>query len=213
MATLGLREANKARTRLAISNVATHLFIERGFENVTVAEIAEAAQVSVKTVFNYFAVKEDLFFDRAGDVRDALLAAVRERPDGVCALEALRRVLADRRVPFDTDGWRPLRDPERYEQFRSFIATEHASPALRARRLVIAEQWTESFADLFADELGSRREARVLAAMLTGLLTLRENELSAAMLERLAARTVERRVRAVVDEGFARLQRAIADLD
>jgi hypothetical protein len=138
---------------------------------------------------------------------------VRERPDGVCALEALRRVLADRRVPFDDDGWRPLRDPERYEQFRSFIATEYASPALRARRLVIAEQWTDSFAGLFAIELGSRRQAQVLAAMVTGVLTLRERELSAAMLERVAARTVERRVRAVVDEGFARLQRAFADLD
>src|SRR4051794_17073750 len=94
---LGLREANKARTRLAISDVATHLFIERGFENVTVAEIAEAAQVSVKTVFNYFSSKEELFFDRVDDVRDALLDAVRVRAKGTCALEALRTMLADRR--------------------------------------------------------------------------------------------------------------------
>jgi AcrR family transcriptional regulator len=205
---LGLRESNKARTRLAISDVATRLFIERGFENVTVAEIADAAQVSVKTVFNYFSSKEELFFDRADDVRDALLDAVRERPDGMGLLEALRAVLADRRVPFDSDGWRSLRDSERYEQFRSYIATEHAAPALRARRLVIAEQWTDAFAELFEAELGSPRDARVLAALLNGVLGLRERELSSAMLERASPRTVERRVRAVVDIAFARLSQA-----
>ena len=204
----GLRESNKARTRLAISNVATQLFIERGFEKVTVAEIAEAARVSVKTVFNYFSSKEELFFDRADDVRDALLDAVRQRPEGTTVLHALRDALADRRVPFDSDGWRSLRDPEHYEGFRSFIAAEHAAPALRARRLVIAEQWTEAFAELFEAELGERREARVLAALVMGIVLLRERELSAALLERASARTVERRVRAVVDEGFARLERA-----
>src|SRR5215217_1648024 len=102
---VSLRESNKARTRLSISDVATRLFVQRGFENVTVAEIADVARVSVKTVFNYFSSKEDLFFDRADDLRDVLLDAMRERPDGVCALEGLRLVLSDRRVAFDTDGW------------------------------------------------------------------------------------------------------------
>jgi AcrR family transcriptional regulator len=207
---LGLRESNKARTRLSISDVATRLFVERGFENVTVAEIAEAAQVSVKTVFNYFSSKEELFFDRADDVRDVLLDTVRGRPTGTGVLEALRAVVADRLVPFDPTGWRSLRDPDRYEQFRSFVAAEHAAPALRARRLVIAEQWTDAFAELFEAELGSARDARVLAALVIGVMGARERELSAAMLERASPRTVERRVRAVVDEGFARLERAYA---
>jgi AcrR family transcriptional regulator len=204
---VSLRESNKARTRLAISNVATRLFIERGFENVTVAEIAEAAQVSVKTVFNYFPTKEDLFFDRAGAVRDALLDAVRERPPDISPLEALRKVLSERRVPFDTTGWRSLRDTERYEQFRSYIAAEHASPALQARRLSIAEQWANSLEAVLADEM-SARDAKVLAAFVVGLMNLRSRELSAAMLERASARSVERRVRALVDEGFARLSQA-----
>src|SRR4051794_37232709 len=64
----GLRAFKKARTRLAISDVATRLFVEHGFEHVTVAQIAEAAEVSTKTVFNYFTSKEELFFDRAEDV-------------------------------------------------------------------------------------------------------------------------------------------------
>jgi AcrR family transcriptional regulator len=210
MAGSGLRASNKARTRLAISDVATRLFIERGFENVTVAEIAEAAQVSVKTVFNYFASKEELFFDRADDVRDAMLGAMRGRPEGTTALEALRVLLAGRIVPFDGGGWQRLRDPEGYERFRSFVAAEHATPALRARRLAIAEHWTSAFADLFEAELGDARAARVLAAMTIAVVGLRERELSAAMLEHASPRTVERRVRAVVDEGFARLERAFA---
>jgi AcrR family transcriptional regulator len=204
---VSLRESNKARTRLAISNVATRLFIERGFENVTVAEIAKAAHVSVKTVFNYFSTKEDLFFDRADDVRDAIIAAVRERPEGTSVLTALHELLTQRRVPFDETGWRPLRDPQRYEDFRSFIAAEYASPALRARRLAIAESWTEWFESLLAEEM-SERDATVLAALVVALIALRDRELSAAMLEHASPRTVERRVRALMDEGFARLSQA-----
>lgn len=212
----GLRESNKARTRLAIAAVATQLFIEHGFEHVTVAQIAAEAQVSVKTVFNYFSSKEELFFDRAEDLLDALLDAVRGRPPGTTVLEALRSVLSDRRVLSDDSGWAPLRDPEHYEAVRRFLATERAAPALRARRLLIAEQWTEPLADLFTGEFGlgrADRAASELAAMVIGVLGLRERELSAAMMARLAPRTVERRVRAVVDEGFARLARAFADLD
>jgi len=203
----GLREANKARTRLAISNVATRLFVQRGFENVTVAEIAEAAHVSVKTVFNYFSTKEELFFDRADEVRDAIVAAISERPQGVTVLQSLHELLTERRVPFDDSGWKPLRDPQRYADFRSFIAAGHASPALRARRLAIAEGWTTSFEEALAEEMGER-EAKVLAALIIGLVELRDRELSAAMLEGASARTVERRVRALMDEGFGRLSQA-----
>jgi AcrR family transcriptional regulator len=209
---VGLRASNKARTRLSISDTATRMFIEHGFEHVTVAQIAEAAQVSVKTVFNYFPSKEDLFFDRAREVRASLLAAVRERPQGTAALEALRAVLADRCVPFDPAGWRALREPSRYEAFRSFIGAEYASPALQARRLAIAEELGEALAALFARELNDRRAAAVFASMAIGVIVLRERELAAAMLQRASPRTVERRVRAVVDEGFERLARAFDDL-
>jgi AcrR family transcriptional regulator len=209
---VGLRASNKARTRLSISDTATRMFIEHGFEHVTVAQIAEAAQVSVKTVFNYFPSKEDLFFDRAREVRASLLAAVRERPQGTAALEALRAVLADRCVPFDPAGWRALREPSRYEAFRSFIGAEYASPALQARRLAIAEELGEALAALFARELNDRRAAAVFASMAIGVIVLRERELAAAMLQRASPRTVERRVRAVVDEGFERLGRAFGEL-
>jgi AcrR family transcriptional regulator len=212
----GLRAWKKARTRLTISNIATGLFMRDGFEAVTVAQIAAAAEVSVKTVFNYFPSKEELFFDRVEDVIGALVDAVVERPAGATVVGALHGVLADRLAPFDPDGWRRLRDPEAYEGFRRFLATEEASPALRTRRLVIGELWTARLAQLFSHQLGLPNgdpRAATLAAMVVAAMTLRARTLSAAMAERLSARTVERRVRAVVDEAFARLAIAFADVD
>ena len=212
----GLRAWKKARTRTTISDVATGLFMRDGFEAVTVAQIAAAAEVSVKTVFNYFPSKEDLFFDRVDDVIGALVDAVVERPAGATMLSALHGVLADRIVPFDGDGWRRLRDAEHYERFRRFLATEEASPALRTRRLVIGELWTARLAQLFSHQLGLATgdpRAATLAAMVVAAMALRARTLSAAMAERLSARTVERRVRAVVDEAFERLGVAFADVD
>jgi AcrR family transcriptional regulator len=212
----GLRAWKKARTRLTISNVATGLFMRDGFEAVTVAQIAAAAEVSVKTVFNYFPSKEDLFFDRIEDVIGALADAIVERPAGATIVGALHGVLADRLVPFDADGWRRLRDAEGYERFRRFLATEEASPALRTRRLVVGELWTARLAQLFAHQLGLPKDdprAATLAVMVIAAMTLRARTLSAAMAQRLSARTVERRVRAVVDEAFERLAVAFADVD
>ncbi|MCW2995265.1 MAG: Transcriptional regulator, TetR family [Conexibacter sp.] len=212
----GLRAWKKARTRLTISNVATGLFMRDGFEEVTVAQIAAAAEVSVKTVFNYFPAKEDLFFDRAEQVIGALVDAVVERPAGATIVTALHGVLADRRVPFDPSGWRGLRDGEGYERFRRYLETEEASPALRTRRLVISELWTARLAQLFAQQLGLPKgdpRAATMAAMVNAAMMLRSRTLAAAMLERLSARTVERRVRAVVDEAFARIGIAFADID
>jgi AcrR family transcriptional regulator len=212
----GLRAWKKARTRTTISDVATGLFMRDGFEAVTVAQIAAAAEVSVKTVFNYFPSKEDLFFDRVEDVIGALVDAVVERPAGTTVVAALHHVLADRRVPFDAGGWRGLREAEDYERFRRYLQTEEASPALRTRRLVIAELWAARLAQLFAHQLGLPNgdpRAATLAAMVVATMGLRSRTLSAAMAERLSARTVERRVRAVVDEAFERLAVAFADVD
>jgi AcrR family transcriptional regulator len=212
----GLRAWKKARTRTTISDVATGLFMRDGFEAVTLAQIAAAAEVSVKTVFNYFPSKEDLFFDRADDVIGALVDAVVERPAGVTVVGALHRVLADRRVPFDASGWRALRDSENYERFRRYLETEDESSALRTRRLVIGELWTARLAQLFSHQLGlpaGDPRAAALATMVTAAMTLRARTMSGAMMARLSARTVEKRVRAVVDECFERLAVAFADVD
>lgn len=92
---LTLRERKKLRTRQRISGEATLLFIRHGFDNVTVAEVARAAEVSTMTVFNYFPRKEDLFLDRAPEGRELLIRAVRERGADETPLAALRRLTLD----------------------------------------------------------------------------------------------------------------------
>ncbi|MFD4698023.1 TetR/AcrR family transcriptional regulator [Streptomyces niveus] len=89
----GLRERKKRQTRQYISDVATHLFIERGFDAVTIAEIAEASDVSVNTVYNYFSTKEDLFLDRSQGVVERLSRFVRARDPGESAADAVLREL------------------------------------------------------------------------------------------------------------------------
>src|SRR5262245_10030705 len=91
----GLRERKKQATRLAISEVATRMFIERGFDQVTVAEVADAAGVSANTIFNYFSTKEELFFDRSAEVEDAPSRIVRERRAGESVIDAVARTMRE----------------------------------------------------------------------------------------------------------------------
>lgn len=107
----GLRERKKIETRQHIADIAAGLFAERGFEAVTVDEVAEAATVSKKTVFNYFPTKEDLVFHRAEERDEDLVRTVRDRPPGQSLPEAFRdrtlRYLAglgERRTGFQRGG-------------------------------------------------------------------------------------------------------------
>jgi AcrR family transcriptional regulator len=86
----GLRERKKRETRLTIAQAAADLFNERGFDAVTVEEIAAAARVSRQTVFNYFGSKEQMLFDRDPEIEAALVSAVRDRPAGVTLVQAFR---------------------------------------------------------------------------------------------------------------------------
>src|SRR5688572_30245443 len=83
-------ERGGPQTRAKISQVATRLFLERGFDTVTVAEVAREAGVSSVTVFNHFPRKEDLLLDRADDAVELLRSAVRDRAPGVDVLTSLR---------------------------------------------------------------------------------------------------------------------------
>ncbi len=88
---MGLRESKKQETRQRISDCATRLFIEQGFEQTTIAEIAAAARVAKKTVTNYFARKEDLALDRHEAFTEGLARTVAERGPGEEPLTALGR--------------------------------------------------------------------------------------------------------------------------
>ncbi|WP_329000477.1 TetR/AcrR family transcriptional regulator [Kribbella sp. NBC_00709] len=101
----GRRERKKAELRTRISEVATALFLERGFEAVSVSEVAEAADVARPTVFAHFARKEDLLFDRYPEAEALVVAAINDRPAGTSAVEALSDLLvrlADEQHPLST---------------------------------------------------------------------------------------------------------------
>src|SRR5437660_7320825 len=89
---MGLREAKKLRTRQEIADQAMKLFAQRGFEGVTVAEVAAEAGVSEKTVYNYFPTKEDLFFDEVPARQAAIVGTIRGRTPGESIVGALRRM-------------------------------------------------------------------------------------------------------------------------
>jgi AcrR family transcriptional regulator len=90
VAETGLRDVKKARTRRLIADTAARLFAERGYERVTVSEIARAAEVAEQTLYNYFPTKEQLLADREQQIQEDLSALIRARPAGVSPAAAIR---------------------------------------------------------------------------------------------------------------------------
>jgi AcrR family transcriptional regulator len=88
--TTGLRDLKKARTRRLIADTAARLFAERGYERVTVTDVAREAEVAEQTVYNYFPTKERLVTDREQQVQDRLCGLIRSRPPGVAPSAAIR---------------------------------------------------------------------------------------------------------------------------
>lgn len=120
----GLRERKKRETRRSISDIATTLFMSKGFDNTTIAEIAEAAGVSPQTVANYFPTKTDLFFDEDDWLIGPPGAIIEQCPKVTPARAVLRWLLGDLRRR-DDDG--------HLSGQAAFRQTIFASPALRHR--------------------------------------------------------------------------------
>jgi|SRR6476661_3749821 AcrR family transcriptional regulator len=89
----GLRERKKRDTREALARAGLRLFVERGYDATTLADIADAAGVSTRTIFAYFPGKEDILFASFETMREALAQALAERPEGQDALTALREFI------------------------------------------------------------------------------------------------------------------------
>lgn len=207
----GRRERKKAQTRQHISDAATRLFMERGFEAVTVADVAHAADVSIKTVFNHFGAKEELFFDREQELVDGLVRTVTDRAPGTPLLTGLHDLLRDNRIPVAGQGWAGLYAPEGYAGYRRFVATEAASPALAARRLTGMETLRTRMVTTLAAELGLPEDDPVpvlLGGMVAALAHARERLVSQAVLTGVPAADIEARARALVQEAFHRIEAA-----
>ncbi|MFG3203038.1 TetR/AcrR family transcriptional regulator [Streptomyces sp. NPDC048192] len=144
----GLRERKKRETRQRISDIATGLFIERGFMAVTMADVAEAADVSVNTVYNYFPAKEDLFFDRSAGVVDRLARWVRGRDPGESAARAVLRELRE-----EVEAVSPrVGLMEGYDRFMRVI---HDAPPLRSRLWSLQQEIHDALEAALRQETGA----------------------------------------------------------
>lgn len=143
-APIGRRERKKAATRQAIADAALRLFLERGYDDVGIREIADAADVSTTTLFKHFPVKEALVFDEESDQEARLLSAVRDRPAGRSIPAALREHALNLRVA-TSDG-----DP----RFSAFSALVDSTPALRNYLQAMWLRHTDSLAGVIAEESG-----------------------------------------------------------
>ncbi|MEY9929537.1 AcrR family transcriptional regulator [Catenulispora sp. GP43] len=159
---MGLREQKKQQTRTALADAALALFTAHGFEQVTVAEVAAAAGVSVNTAFNYFPTKEDLFFDRQSEIETRLATWVRTRPHGTTPTAAIRdgvlRALAEGDPTFGLN-----------KEAEGFWRIVDESASLRARSREIAERSEAALAAALAEEAPpSDPLPRLLAGALAG---------------------------------------------
>ena len=157
----GLRERRKQATRQAISDVATEMFVARGFDEVTIAQVADAAGVAKMTVTNYFPRKEDLVFDRAEAVIRSLADVVACRAPGESLLDAIRRDYAERVARADvTLG---LSTP-------AFARMIEDSPVLASRGLDMLFQIERALGDTIATETGADNpQQRLVAAVLSSV--------------------------------------------
>jgi AcrR family transcriptional regulator len=202
----GLRQRQKQQTRQLIFETASRLFAERGFDAVTVAEVARAADVSDMTVFNHFPTKEDLCFAGMEFFEERLLDAVRGRAAGVSALEAFRRPVVD--------GCSQLAAKEHAELIAKAAALIGGSPTLQVREREIVARYTQRLAELLAAETDARPgdvEPQGVASALTGthralVAYVRRSVLAGRRGPKLAADA-----RSQAERAFARLDSGLAD--
>ncbi|MFK4087795.1 TetR/AcrR family transcriptional regulator [Kribbella sp. NPDC020789] len=163
---LGRRERKKQQTKAAISEVATRLFLERGFDAVTVAEVARAADVAVQTVFNHFPTKEDLFFDEEGWWVGPARAVRESVDDPLDALQA--HYLASTRERLEVGH---------LATWKQFFRTIDESPALLARRRFYADELVRLLTAALDERSPDRLRNRLLAAQYAAAESVCEGEL------------------------------------
>lgn len=161
----GLRERKKQRTRQALIEAALGLYRERGYEGVTVAEIARRAEVAPRTFFGYFESKEDVFLGPGDDRLERVIGAIRGRERGVPILAAVRQELQ-------------RHDEERREPgsaARPGVAELLRQPAVQNRLRERWNRWEDALESAIAAEVGAAAgdpEPRVVAALVTAAIRI-----------------------------------------
>ncbi|WP_280261819.1 TetR/AcrR family transcriptional regulator [Nocardia abscessus] len=202
---LGLRARKKQQTRDNISRHATLLFLEHGFEKVTIADVAAAAQVAKMTVTNYFPRKEDLALDLHEVFVDQLARVVRERASGESASAALRRDY--------------LAAVARHDPVVGFSGPEFArmitdSPALVARLREFHDERERTLAAALAAETGTADTEitpRVAAALLGGVHRVLFDETLRRTLDGESNDDIATALTRYIGAAFDTLEQAIGD--
>jgi AcrR family transcriptional regulator len=205
----GLRERKKEQTRQVISDVARRLFLERGFDSVTVAEIAREADVAEKTVFNYFPAKEDLFYGRLEEFEEELLDAIRERGSGESIIAAFRQFVMKQRGALQLQD-----DEEATKRLQAINRVIAESPALQARERQVFDRYSKALAKLIARETRAAKgaiEPRVVASALIDVHRLLIDYVRERTVAGDAARDIARGVRAQAKRAFAVLEKGLGD--
>jgi AcrR family transcriptional regulator len=162
----GLRERKKQETREALTRAALELFVERGYDETTLAEIADAAGVSTRTIFAYFPSKEDILFSTMQAMGDALAQALADRPAGTDALTALREfILSTAHEKTELD-----------HKLGQLIA---ADPTLSSHKRARIAEFQEVLAAAIAGDLGAGADdlrPQVAAASLTAAFEVLERQ-------------------------------------
>jgi AcrR family transcriptional regulator len=165
MATTGLRELKKARTRRLIADTAARLFAERGYEHVAVADVARAAEVAEQTVYNYFPAKEQLVTDREEQIQDRLCDLIRSRPPGMTPAAAIRAFVLE-----SVAGIRGIA-PELWRGELGYLAA--ISPAVHRLALELTDRLAAALAAAISDAGARAPEiARLQGIALAGVFQI-----------------------------------------
>jgi AcrR family transcriptional regulator len=165
MASTGLRELKKARTRRLIADTAARLFAERGYEHVAVSDVAREAEVAEQTVYNYFRTKEQLVTDREQQVQDQLCDLIRSRPPALTPAAAIRDFVLEsvagiRRIP-----------PKLWRGELGYLAA--ISPAVHRLALELTDRQATALASAISDTTAVPLEiARLQGIALAGVFQI-----------------------------------------
>jgi len=165
MATTGLRDLKKARTRRLIADTAARLFAERGYERVAVSDVAREAEVAEQTVYNYFPTKEQLIIDREQQVQDRLCELIRSRPPAVTPPAAIRGFVLEA-----VAGIRSI-PPENWRGELGYLAA--ISPTVHRLVLELTDRQATALATVISDTTAVAPEvARLQGTALAGVFQI-----------------------------------------
>jgi AcrR family transcriptional regulator len=175
---VGVRERRKLATRDRLLAAAKAQFEKDGYDNVTVAQIAAAAGVTAKTLFQHFPSKEDLLMAELGGVHDEMISSLRERDRGVSPLQAVAAWLL---------GWEANRPADGYDRFIRMVGS---GPGVESMRRRLYEEWEGAVVAVLADEANEARpnpRTRLIGAELITLIRVLTSPEVSASLERYPA--------------------------